>query len=171
MKIAIVLSLVLAALPVRAQEERKFADPGVVVPSGFLATGSIGGTTEIDLQPTLQFFTSPNVAFGLSAIYIHLSNGGASTSSYGLAPSLGYNLRLADVLSIFPQVSVPFEVTAATGRSNQTVIGANLFVPVLIHPVRHFFIGFGPEFLITGPTDDLFSTRGLIVQTVIGGWL
>jgi len=171
MKIAIVLSLVLAALPVRAQEERKFGDPGVVVPSGVLATGSIGGITEIDLQPTLQFFTSPNVAFGISLLYLHLSNDNASTSAYGVAPSLGYNLRLADVLSIFPQVSLPFQVTAATGRSDQAVIGANLFVPVLIHPVRHFFIGFGPEFQINGPTDDLFSTRGLIVHTVIGGWL
>jgi hypothetical protein len=125
----------------------------------------------IDLQPTLQFFTTPNVALGLSLLYVHLSNDNASTSAYGLAPSLGYALRLGDVVSIFPQASLPFQVTAATGRSDQTFIGASLFVPVLIHPVRHFFIGFGPDFQISGPTDDPLRTPALIVQTVIGGWL
>jgi len=171
MKIAIVLSLLFAALPARAQEERKFGDPGVVVPSGSLAVGTVSGTTEIDLQPTLQFFTTPNVAFGLSLLYIHLSNDNGSTSVYGLAPSLGYNLRLGDALSIFPQASLSYENTATTGREDRGILGLGLFVPVLIHPVRHFFIGFGPDFQISGPTDDLFSTRGLIVQTVIGGWL
>jgi hypothetical protein len=171
MKIAAVLSLLLAALPARSQEERKFGDPGVVVPSGSLSLGSVSGTTVVDLEPALQFFTAPNVAFGLSLIYFHASNDVASTSIYGLAPSLGYNLRLGDVLSIFPQASLPLQVLAPTGGSNRTIIGAGLFVPVLIHPVRHFFIGFGPDFQISGRSDDLFSDRALIVRTVIGGWL
>ena len=171
MKIAAMLSLLLAALPARSQEERKFGDPGVVVPSGFLAMGGISGTTVLDLEPTLQFFTARNVAFGLSLGYHYTSSNGSSTSAYSLAPSLGYDVRLGDVLSIFPQASLGVQVFAATGQSNVTALNAALFVPILIHPVRHFFIGFGPDFLIAGPTGDLFSTRGLIVQTVIGGWL
>jgi hypothetical protein len=171
MKMAIIVSSVLAALPVRAQEERKFGDPGVVVPSGSLSMGTASGTTVVDLEPTIQFFTTPNVAFGLTLVYAHASSDSASTSVYGLSPSLGYNLRLGDVVSLFPQASLPFQVVAPTGRSNQTLLGADLFVPVLIHPVRHFFIGFGPDFQISGPSDDLFSNRSLIVRTVIGGWL
>jgi hypothetical protein len=171
MKIAALLSLLLAALPARSQEERKFGDPGVVVPSGSLSvTTQSGGVTVVDLQPGLQFFTTPNVALGLSLIYFHFSAPLGSNSIYGIAPSLGYNLRLGDPLSIFPQVSLSLE-SATNAGSSQAILGASLFVPVLIHPVRHFFLGFGPDFLITGPTDDLFNTRAFSVRTVIGGWL
>jgi len=161
MKIAAFLSLLLAALPARSQEERKFGDPGVVVPSGSITMGSVNGTSLFDLEPTLQYFYSPNVALGLTVSYFHSS----SQDAYALSPSLGYNLRLADVLSVFPQASVSF------GYSGTTELGAGLFVPILIHPVQHFFIGFGPDFRTGGPTDDLFRNNVLVVHTVIGGWL
>jgi len=55
----------------------------------------------------------------------------------------------------------------------ETVVVAEIFAPFLLHPARHFFIGFGPDFYV-----DLSHTIGngennrtfIGASSIIGGW-
>jgi len=54
------------------------------------------------------------------------------------------------------------------GQYNHAV-GINAFAPVMMHPVEHFFIGFGPFI----DTDLTGKARGILWggRMTLGGWL
>jgi hypothetical protein len=93
---------------------------------------------------------------------------------------VGYNFALSDLISIWPKAGFSYASTSGTvGRAvGDTIVSTsfsnsnlalNLFVPVMFHPVRHFFVGFGP-FLDADLSGDARTTiwGG---KLTLGGWI
>jgi hypothetical protein len=169
---------VLAAAAVHAEDARSFGDAGEIIPSGSLSFLHADSENVLFISPKIQFFAARDLAVGIGLVYEHLWGTGFPTEDvYGGSISVGYNLRLAPLVSLFPQ----FEITAQrrilsdvppgsplTG-GGATEVGVELFVPFLVHPVQHFFLGIGPAFSVFG--SESFRTESVSLQTIIGGWL
>jgi len=72
---------------------------------------------------------------------------GQTITVFGIAPRVGYNFPISDVISFWPKIFFGFAEASANnsgGSSNTTAIGA--YAPFLFHVVPHFFIGIGPNF-------------------------
>lgn len=75
----------------------------------------------------------------------------SSSKSIGIAPRLGANLALTELLSIWLRGSLGYSnvnqsVSSASGTNQH--MSSRLWVavsaPLLVHPTSHFFIGAGP---------------------------
>jgi hypothetical protein len=188
--IAAVAALVFAAPTARADD--RFGTKGQVVPLGSLSlsysslsvTGASGSLTSIALGPTLIYFVAQDLALGASGtlIYQNASQGNtsASATAFGLEPFVAYNLWLSETASLVPELGIGFASRdlAATSGSNPTLttISLQFFVPILFHPVRHFFLGFGPAFSydlaasVSNATGEAPKTTTIGAQTILGGY-
>jgi hypothetical protein len=165
--IAIPLAVMVATSSARAQDGRTFGDAGEFIPSGSLSFAHTSVQDSFAVSPGLQYFVIRDLAVGVGLLYAHSS----SFDTYGGSASIGYNVRLASTVSVFPQVS--FSALHSTGSAPstaETFLGLQLFTPVLFHPAPHFFFGIGPA-IGTAGISDLFHDQSVVVQTVIGGWL
>jgi hypothetical protein len=169
-RIGVATLAMLAAFSARAEDVRSFGDRGVLVPSGSLLYLHTSSQDLVGLSPEVQYFVIPNLAVGIGLFYSHNSfDGQPDFNAYGGAASIGYNLRLGSIASLFPQLRVAPQYQVRSG-SGTTVTSLELFVPVLFHPVRHFFLGIGPA--VTNISFGTTSSDTLItLQSVIGGWL
>jgi hypothetical protein len=150
-------------------------------------SGASGSTTNIELEPAVDYFVIDNLSIGgfLQFNYTSASDGHAST--FGVGPRVGYNWTLSDLVSIWPKVGLSIDNTdtttsaaAATGAGvlpgttvstsvNGTSVALNLYVPIMLHPAPHFFAGFGP-FLDTDLSgDNRATTWG--GKLTLGGWI
>ena len=177
--VAIAAVFVAGALSAHAEGLRGFGDAGEVVPSGGLALVSNSFQTVLSIQPMVEYFVVPNLALGLGLSYAHASSQGGSTfNSYGASISIGYNVRLAEAISIFPRISFAGAHSVASsgapsivGGGSSGAIGLTGFLPLLLHPVSHFFLGIGPQISTAGPSSDLFRNQTFAITTIIGGWI
>jgi len=113
-----------------------------------------GSVTRFGLAPTLDYFVIDNLSlgaqllFGIATVSPPSGQGNQSTTltTFGIAPQIGYDIRLGDSFSFWPKA---FFAYATTSTSNNGPTGAvasvGLFAPLLYHPVRHFYIGIGPD--------------------------
>src|SRR5262249_33467237 len=110
-------------------------------------------------------------------------------TTFGIGPMVGYNLWLTPgQLSLWPQVEFLYTSSKASvsagGASfagTQTTMALGLFVPVLIHPVKHFHFGVGPylsmdlssKFKADAGGDSVDSIKHTVfgVRLEIAGWL
>jgi hypothetical protein len=187
---AIVVLASAAGAPALAEEPR-FGQQGEVVPLGSLSFSyssvapDLGSVTTLSLGPTLLWFVADDIALGGSATLVRrtVSQGDSSAtiSSYGVAPTAAYNLRLSPRASLLPQVAVAFgwqEFTTSPSGNNPSLstISLQLFVPILFHPVPHFFLGFGPAFSydvsasLSDAAGDAPKSTTIGAQTILGGW-
>jgi hypothetical protein len=162
----------LGAVAARAEDARSFADRGVLVPSGSLLYLHTSAQNLVSLSPTVQYFVLPNLAAGIGLSYSHNAfDGQPDFNAYGGSASVGYNLHLADIASLFPQLRFAAQREVSSGPGGSTTVSSlDFFVPVLFHPVKHFFLGIGPAFSIIS-TGNVSSDGVFTVQSVIGGWL
>jgi hypothetical protein len=168
------------------------------------ATGPHVDNFSVVVSPNVQYFVIDglslggvvSVGYGTSAPSSGTVQGSVSGTRFAVGPTVGYDLWLVrGLLSVWPQATFLFEsvhtsveaapaigATAAapppTTTSN-TIMNVGVFVPFLLHPVRHFFFGVGPYFNAdvyskttsggtTGNGDENLNV-GLAGQ--IGGWL
>ncbi len=114
------------------------------------------------------------------------------TTTFAVGPQLGFNIPLGQWVSIYPRLTVGLETIRQTttritaGPVNSADGNAivpsplsqpvgpridpwlSLFVPLLIHPTSHFFLGIGPTFHRTfGPAGD-GADSGLGERTSVG---
>jgi hypothetical protein len=143
-------------------------------------SGTEGGTTAIQLAPAADYFVINNLSVGGFIGFDYVNSGDSDSSRFSIGPRVGYNLPFSDLISIWPKAGFSF---AHTSNSTETVTGSttvttttsnnafalNLFVPVMFHPVQHFFAGFGP-FLDTDLSGDAKATA-FGGKLTIGGWL
>jgi hypothetical protein len=168
--IAIAVVLMIAPVSAHAQDGRTFGDTGEFVPSGSASFVHTSAQDSFALSPGLQYFVLPNFAVGIGLLYTHASIiNQPSFDTYGGSASIGYNLRLASNVSVFPQIGFSALHSSSAGGA-QVFLGSQLFTPILFHPVPHFFVGIGPA-IGTAGIGDLFRDQSVVVQTVIGGWL
>jgi hypothetical protein len=108
----------------------------------------------ITIQPALDYFIAPNISVGGA---IGIGHSSASTSGMGstdttliaIAARGGYALRLTEMLSLWARLSLGYtHVSFSFGNNSASgyQIPLQIFVPILFHPVQHFFIGVGPVF-------------------------
>lgn len=160
--------------------------------SGSSTSNNGGSSFTLILQPAIDFFVIQNLSVGGVAIFNHTNGsdpGGSSSSNlYGVGARVGYNLAFGDALSWWPKLAF---IYGGTSSSTTPVDGATvsvsgssfdiqLFAPVLLHPINHFFLGLGP-FVQT----DLASSQSSGGQSVanptktteyglmfdMGGWM
>jgi len=112
-----------------------------------------GGGPTFDVAPELDYFLAPKLAIG-GALILHHDDGG---SSFGVQPQAAYNVVLSASWSFWPRLAV----TLTAGAPGD--VSVELSAPFLIHPVQHFFFGFGPAL-----TTDVTPPRGGHVFDALG---
>jgi len=164
MRLALLLTLLAAPVFASAAPMGRFGDAGTISPSGGLAVSHTSNapfnTTSVLFAPTIFYFVRDGVAVGggVGAAY-YKNSGSSAVTAFSVAPALGYNLRLANNISVFPNVRLSFtRTTGGLGTWHQDIL---IEAPLLVH-LGNFFLGAGPYF---GPPGDTFG-----VTTVTGGW-
>ncbi len=153
--------------------------------SSYSVTGASASVTTLSIAPTAYFFFVKDVAFGLSASlsYSNSSQGNTSASigGYGVAPIFAFNWWLGDSVSLVPGFSLAVnsrDLAASSSGSNPRVTTVSLQVaaPLLFHPARHFFLGFGPIFSydiaasLSNATGEAPKATSLGAQSYLGGY-
>jgi hypothetical protein len=143
-------------------------------------SGVDGGTTSIQLAPAADYFVINNLSVGGFIGFDYATSGDNDSSRFSIGPRVGYNIPFSDLVSIWPKAGFSFAHTSATvstttgstttsTTNSNDAFALNLFVPVMFHPVRHFFVGFGP-FLDADLSGD---SRATVFggKLTIGGWM
>jgi hypothetical protein len=134
-------------------------------------------TTTLVVRPALDYFVADNLSFGgfLGVEYSKVPSGDSTT--WALGPRVGYNIPVSERFSIWPKAGLSFTTTSTStdnplpGQDEDSTasnLAVNLFVPVMFHPVEHFFLGFGPA-LDADLSGDVKTTT-IAGRLTIGGW-
>ena len=189
--------LVLASAgPARADDSTPRATSS---PGGFGAVGQVAVSADVQLdvvhrsqggasrttvviRPALDYFLMPSLSVGG---FVGWSSGNTSLgplagntdlTEVSIGARIGYDLRLADTLSLWGQLRLAyahdtFTPAAGTGTSG-SVVPITLFVPLIFHPAPHFFVGVGPvlsqQIVNSIAMESVATDFGL--QSIIGGW-
>jgi len=182
----------LASFSANADQDR-FGSQGQFVPFGSIsvsyssasANGQSASLTNVAINPTFYVFVADNVAVGLAAnaTFTSLSQDGssASGSGFGLSPIVAFNLWLGESASLVPAFSVyvnsrDVQLSSTGNNPRLTAFGLQLAAPILFHPARHFFLGFGPVVSVdlaagvSNATGDAPKTVMIGVQSYLGGY-
>ena len=182
--------------------EREFGNPGVIAIGGDTSAnvgftqhtppngGSSTNNLDLNLAPNVQYFVAEGISLGGTLLVDwNKPNQGDATTTFGIGPTVGYNLWLSPgSLSLWPQATFLFETvsgpfgTSSTGASvsgSETRMNVGVFVPLLIHPVKHFHFGVGPKFNIDvsnkasagGASADLPKDMNIALAFEVAGWL
>jgi hypothetical protein len=137
--------------------------------------------TRFELVPAFDYFVSPNLSVGGFLRFVYDSAGDGHTAEFSLGPRVGYNILLSDIFSFWPKIGLSYAMTSTTNRvnngqnvfvdqtSSSSGLALNIFAPFLLHPVPHFFVGFGP-FIDAALGGDARSTE-FGARLTLGGWL
>lgn len=185
------------------------AKPGKPAKPGFGKTGQIvltsatdasishrsysqskGASTSVTFAPGIDYFVSDGTSIGGEVVIGHssgndLDESGAneefSSTSLSFVLRAGFNLRLADVASIWLNGgvgygSVDWSVSTAMGTNQHTSTRGwiEASAPFLVHPARHFFVGAGPAVFHELSNRDQYNYENkqtqLALRLVLGGW-
>ena len=110
--------------------------------------------TDVQFQPAVDYFVAPNLSIGgqLSIRYTTQDDGAGGSLNQtlvGILPRVGYNIALGPTVSLWPRLALGYVHASIDGGAGTTSISGytvtlEAFVPVLFHPVPHFFVGGGP---------------------------
>jgi hypothetical protein len=139
-----------------------------------------GDVTTITLAPALDYFVIPNLSIGGFISFDYTKSGDADATRFGIGPRVGYNIVVGDLISVWPKAGFAFthssaSVSRETGNTTVDVttsgnaLALNLFVPIMFHPVQHFFAGFGPFLDADLSGDNKITVFGL--KLTLGGWV
>ena len=120
-----------------------------------------GGGPSFDVDPELDYFIAPNLSILGAILFNHDDN----NPSIGVSPQIGYDIVLSPSWSFWPRLAV----TLLAGSPGD--VSLELSAPFLIHPVQHFFFGFGPALPadVTPPGGGL-ALNVLMGEFIIGGY-
>ena len=146
-------------------------------------SGDTPSTTTIQLEPAADYFVAQNISIGGFLGFNYSKTGDNHSDRFAIGPRVGYNLGLSDMLSVWPRIGLSYATTSTTvsvpsptvpassisSTASANNLALNVFVPLMVHPVKHFFVGFGP-FVDTDLTGDI-KTTVFGGKLTIGGWL
>ena len=132
------------------------AQPGpmALTPIGFqyYSVNNNGGSgTTFSLAPAIDYFVIDNLSIGGQLMFGLVSSSpptgqGTSTTLYGVAPQVGYDLVLTDSISFWPKVFFAFTGASTSNNGGSFSSGTlGVFAPFLFHIATHFYIGVGPD--------------------------
>ncbi|HEY1691591.1 MAG TPA: hypothetical protein VGG39_05500 [Polyangiaceae bacterium] len=153
-------------------------------------SGNNSSGTEFGLSPALDYFVIDSLSLGADLLVEILSpshenpapgttstNPGGQDTLLGIAPRVGYDLRLSDAFTFWPKVYFAYATLSGPGGgANSETLG--VFAPFLWHPVPHFFLGLGPNFSTQlgnnltggGQSQGQPKVTQLGIQATLGGW-
>lgn len=123
---------------------------------------------------------------------VDASNGATvveSTGFFECSPRIGVDFPVGGPFSVHPLLGLEFghetydEVQGASeNKATQDILALNLFVPLLLHPAPHAFVGFGPRLYRElshavhypdDPNAPPYQNQETTVEAefVVGGWL
>ena len=105
--------------------------------------------TSFTLAPALDYFIIAHLSLGGQVTLGYAGGGGSNSTTFGLAPQVGYDMALGDTWSFWPRASLSVTVTSFSSNGHGSTNGdlsLGIFAPFLIHPAEHFFFGLGPGF-------------------------
>ena len=131
--------------------------------------------TELTLHPALDYFFVNNFSVGGFVGIDYAKTGSVSSTQIGIGPRIGYNLSFSERVSFWPKIGLSYatatgsvEVAGQSVSTTDSHLALNIFAPVMLHPVKHFFLGFGPA-LDTHLTGDAKQTT-IAGRLTFGGW-
>jgi hypothetical protein len=145
-------------------------------------------------QPSIHYFVIPELSLGLTLLVEHdaksesYSTGFVSgttdvkETTYGVGIDIGANARLSHLVSIWIRglLGVDYEHSVTTAppslfggniTENDSEFFVGLYAPVLIHPVSHFFLGFGPQLRFAKGLSSGGSGFNVGATSTVGGWI
>jgi len=133
---------------------------------------------KLRVEPSFHYFVATNLSVGALIAYDLEKAGDDKLQEIAFGPLVGYNLPVAEHLSLWPKVGgayvlVSEELAGVHGSGNAVVALAE--VPLLVHLAPHFHFGVGPFVRmdlvskLEGEDADKRTTVGLLGS--IGGWL
>jgi hypothetical protein len=148
---------------------------------------SMGGTSSnmFSLSPMGHYFVIPNVAVSAGLVIQHgdqpIGGQTVSATALGILVGAGYSLYLAPMFSIWPQLQIGY-IHGSGSYMNVDVSTSQvpllISVPVLWHPIEHFFVGLAPTFRtelsssasVMGTSMDQSKQTDIGITAVIGGY-
>lgn len=148
------------------------AEAGVVF-SHTSISGQDTSSTTLVLRPAIDYFVIDHLSVGLFTGVDYAKAKGASVTTYGIGPRVGYDIPLTARFSIWPKAGLSYNSTTLktdtpSFSDSSSALALNLFAPVMYH-TNHYFVGFGPA-LDTDLTGDLKATT-FALRLNVGGWL
>lgn len=130
------------------------------------------GSISVTVSPAADFFVIENLSIGAGAGLQFVRAGDARSMRFSVGPRVGYNVELTHLLSFWPRVGISYSYSKTHEEeinAKNNAVGVNAFAPVMMHPVEHFFIGFGPFV----DADLNGSARGILWggRMTLGGWM
>lgn len=123
------------------------------------------------LRPALDYFLIENVSLGVTAGLDYTSVGDEHASVYSIGPRVGYNIPFKSMFSIWTRVGVSYASTSQSSdfaEQNDSHAQLNISMPLMFHPLQHFFVGFGPALDADLSGDN--KTTTIAGRVTIGGW-
>lgn len=112
-----------------------------------------GSGTVFSIAPAADFFVIDNLSIGGQVLLGIVSTSppaplqGRTTTLYGFAPQVGYNIVISDLVSFWPKVFLAFAGSSESNNGPSTSNGTlGVFAPFLFHIATHFYAGIGPDF-------------------------
>jgi hypothetical protein len=151
---------------------------------------SKGSNSNVNLAPSVDYFLEDGVSIGVDA-FVGYSSGTSldslgtttqlSSTNIGVAPRLGANLTLTELVSIWLRGELGYgtvnqtETSAdGTNQHSRTRTWIEISAPFLLHPSSHFFVGAGPFLFHELSDKDQFNFENdattLGVSLLLGGW-
>jgi hypothetical protein len=187
-----------AAAPA-AGGEKEFGNPGTINVGAATAldftsssikppSGDSTSNTHFGLEANVSYFVAEGISVGGDVLFAYDKPKDVdATTTWGIGPIVGYNLWLTPgQLSLWPQVELLYKssstnITVGTTSTSatETVMNVGVWVPLLIHPVKHFHFGIGPYFStdvsskvsVSGNSADGNKTTNFGIKAEIAGWL
>jgi hypothetical protein len=165
------------------------SDAGLFI-SNTSISGQDGSTTTIQLRPAVDYFIVDNLSLGgfLGFDYTNQAGDSGHTTSFSIGPRVGFDIVLTELFTVWPKVGLSYAhtsinqtvpttttvngvpVTTSTSVSESSnALALNLFVPFMLHPAEHFFIGFGPAFDVDLTGDNKATI--IAGRLTLGGWI
>jgi hypothetical protein len=145
-----------------------------------------GSGSDILIQPAADYFVIDHLSVG-AALTLDIESfspgggqRGSTTTTFGIAPRVGYDIPIVDKLSFWPDVFISYSSSSTSNNGpSQGIFSLGAFAPVLFHPVPHFFVGLGPNistelshsYSVNGQSQNNYpQTTAYGVMSTIGGW-
>ncbi|HVW24719.1 MAG TPA: hypothetical protein VHC69_05085 [Polyangiaceae bacterium] len=144
------------------------SDAGFYISNTTVSNGG-GSTTSILLQPAVDYFVIDHLSVGGFLLLNYQHTKGSHSTTFGIGPRVGYDIPLSSFFSIWPKVGLSFSSVTGPGPDANN-LALNLFVPLMLHPAPHFFLGFGPA-LDVDLTGNQTKSTTIAGRLTIGGWL
>lgn len=129
-------------------------------------------TLKFTLRPALDYFLIDNLSAGVTLGLDYTKVGDAHATVYSAGPRLGYNISFKSMFSVWPRAGVSYAARKQSSGfgpdEGESHVQLNVSVPLMFHPLTHFFVGFGPA-LDTDLSGDVKTTT-LAGRITLGGW-